>query len=93
MSSPPAGKVKRGLLMFLQAIALGIFVGVAVNGIMTYWGGETIDKLPAGQSLLLGLLAVVCVGVIIYIGGIQDRIAQRDDDIKAQHDNSERENQ
>jgi formate hydrogenlyase subunit 3/multisubunit Na+/H+ antiporter MnhD subunit len=93
MDSPPAGKLKRVLLVFLQAIAMGVFVAVAVNGVMTYWGGETNEKIPPDISLLMGLLAVICVGVIIYIGGIQDRIAQRDDDIEAQQDNRERENQ
>jgi hypothetical protein len=85
MSSPPVGRVKRGLLQFAQSLAMAVFVGVAVYGVMAYWGGETREVIPPGTSILLGLLAVICVGVIVCIGGIQDRIAHRDD----QQDNSE----
>jgi hypothetical protein len=79
MSSPPVGKVKRGLIVFAQNLAASVFIGVSVYGVIIYWGGETSQKMPAGQSLLLGLLAVICVGVIVYLGGLQDRIAHRDD--------------
>ncbi len=79
MSSPPVGRVKRGLIVFAQNLAASVFIGVSVYGVIIYWGGETSQKMPAGQSLLLGLLAVICVGVIVYLGGLQDRIAHRDD--------------
>jgi hypothetical protein len=79
MSSPPVGRVKRGLLVFVQNLAASVFIGVSAYGVIIYWGGETSQKMPAGQSLLLGLLAVICVGVIVYLGGLQDRIAHRDD--------------
>ena len=79
MSNPPVGKVKRGLLVFAQNLAASIFIGVSAYGVIIYWGGETSQKMPMGKSLLLGFLAVICVGVIVYIGGLQDRIAHRDD--------------
>jgi hypothetical protein len=79
VSNPPVGKVKRGLLVFVQNLAASIFIGVSAYGVIIYWGAETSQKVPMGQSLLLGFLAVICVGVIVYIGGLQDRIAHRDD--------------
>jgi formate hydrogenlyase subunit 3/multisubunit Na+/H+ antiporter MnhD subunit len=85
MSSPPVGRVKRGLLQLVWSLAASVFIGVSVYGVITYWGGEINQKVPAGKSLLLGLLAVICIVVIVYIGGLQDRIAHRDD----QQDNSE----
>ena len=79
MSNPPVGKVKRGLLVFVQNLAASIFIGVSAYGVIIYWGGETSQKIPMGQSLLLGFLAVICVVVVVYLGGLQDRIAHRDD--------------
>ena len=79
MDSPKTGRVKRGLLLFIQNLAAAVFIGISVYGVVIYWGGEIDQKIPAGQSLLLGLLAVICVGVIVYVGGLQDRIAHRDD--------------
>ena len=66
-------------MLFIQNLAAAVFIGISVYGVVIYWGGETELKLPAGQSLLLGFAAVVCVGVIVYVGGLQDRIAHRDD--------------
>jgi hypothetical protein len=88
MSSPPVGRVKRGLIVFAQNLAASVFIGVSVYGVIIYWGGETSQKMPAGQSLLLGLLAVICVGVIVYLGGLQDRIAYRDDQQDANEQDS-----
>jgi formate hydrogenlyase subunit 3/multisubunit Na+/H+ antiporter MnhD subunit len=65
--------------VFVQNLAASVFIGVSVFGAIMYWGGETNQKVSVGQSLLLGLLAVICVGVFVYIGGLQDRIAHRDD--------------
>ena len=79
MDRPPVGKVKRGLLVFVQNLAASVFIGISVYGVVIYWGGEIEQKLPAWQSLLLGFGAVVCVGVIVYVGGLQDRIAHMDD--------------
>ena len=89
MSSPPVGRVKRWLLHLAQSLAMAVFVGIAVFGVWTYWAGETNQKVPAGQSLLLGFLAVICVGVIVYVGGLQDRIAHRDDQQDANEQDSE----
>lgn len=89
MDRPPVGKVKRGLLQFTWTIAASVFIGIAVYGVIMYWGGETSQKIPAGQSLLLGLLAVICVGVFVYIGGLQDRIAHQDDQRKGQQEDQQ----
>ena len=89
MSSPPVGRGKRGLLVFVQNLAASVFIGVSVYGVVIYWGGETDQKLPAGKSLLLGLLAVICVGVFVHIGGLQDRIAHQDDQQDANEQDSE----
>jgi hypothetical protein len=65
--------------VFVQNLAASVFIGVSAYGVIIYWGGETSQKVPMGQSLLLGFLAVICVVVVVYLGGLQDRIAHRDD--------------
>jgi uncharacterized membrane protein len=89
MSSPPVGRVKRGLLQIAWSLAASVFIGISVYGAIMYWGGETSQKIPAGQSLLLGLLAVICVGVIVYVGGLQDRIVHQDDQREDQQEDIE----
>ena len=67
--------MKRYLLEFIQMLAASAFVGISLYGIFIYWGGETQEKIPASQSLLLGLGAVICIIVYVTIGGLLDRIA------------------
>ena len=67
--------MKKGLLEFIQILAFSIFIGIAVYGAIIYWGGETQEKIPVSSSLLLGLGAVICIVVIVVIGGVLDRIA------------------
>jgi formate hydrogenlyase subunit 3/multisubunit Na+/H+ antiporter MnhD subunit len=67
--------MKKVLLEVLQMLAMSAFVGISLYGVFMYWGGETHEKIPASQSLLLGLAAVICVIVFITIGGLLDRIA------------------
>ena len=83
MDNPPADKFKRGLLHFIQSFVMAVFVAIAAYGALTYWGGETNQKLSMEKSLLLGLLALICVGINVYIGWIQDRSAHREDILKA----------
>ena len=66
---------QRVLLEFLQMLAGSTFVGISLYGVFIYWAGETQEKIPASQSLLLGLGAVICITVFITIGGLLDRIA------------------
>ncbi|MDF1534876.1 MAG: hypothetical protein P1S46_00050 [bacterium] len=72
-------RLKRGSLQFLQNLAASVFIGIAVYGAIIYWGGETNQKVPMWESLSLGALAVICVWVLVYIGGVQDRMAARKD--------------
>ena len=68
--------MKRVLLELLQVLAGSAFVGISLYGIFMYWGGETQEKIPASQSLLLGLAAVICITVFVMIGGLLDKIAE-----------------
>jgi hypothetical protein len=67
--------MKKVSLELLQVLAGSAFVGISLYGIFMYWGGETQEKIPASQSLLLGLAAVICITVFVMIGGILDEIA------------------
>ncbi len=67
--------MKKVLLEFIQILAFSIFIGIAVYGAIIYWGGETNEKIPPLTSLLLGLGAVICIIVIVIIGGFLDRVA------------------
>jgi hypothetical protein len=67
--------MKKVSLELLQVLAGSAFVGISLYGIFMYWGGETQEKIPASQSLLLGLAAVICITVFVMIGGILDKIA------------------
>ncbi len=67
--------MKKRVLEFIQMLAVSIFVGVALYGVLIYWGGEVSEKLPPLTSVLLGISAVVCVVVIVYLGGVLDKMA------------------
>ncbi|UCF31593.1 MAG: hypothetical protein JSV26_04050 [bacterium] len=66
--------MKRHLYQFIQHLAVSIFIGIAVYGIIIYMGGEVNKKIPVGTSLLLGLAAVICVVVFVTTGGVLDRM-------------------
>jgi uncharacterized membrane protein len=67
--------MKKVSLELLQVLAGSAFVGISLYGIFMYWGGETQEKIPASQSLLLGLAAVICITIFVMIGGLLDEIA------------------
>jgi hypothetical protein len=67
--------MKRLILQLLQTLAYSVFVGIAVYGIIIYYGGEIQKRIPAKTSLLLGFTAVVCVVVIVFVGGLIDKQA------------------
>ena len=71
--------MKRRFLQFLQHLAASVFIGISVYGAISYWGGETQKRIPGAESLLLGLGAVVCVVIVVVLGGIDDRMAAMDD--------------
>lgn len=67
--------MKRLILQILQNLAFSVFVGIAVYGIIIYYGGEMHKPIPAKVSLLLGFTAVLCVFVIVLVGGLIDKDA------------------
>ncbi len=67
--------MKRRVLEFIQMLAMSIFIGIAVYGVVIYWGGEVSQKLPPLKSFLLGMSSVVCVVVFVYLGGVLDKMA------------------
>ena len=67
--------MKKFLLEFIQMLVASAFVGISLYGVFMFWGGEIQEKIPASQSLLLGLGAVICIIIFITIGGLLDRIA------------------
>lgn len=67
--------IKRVFLLFIQNLAASIFIGISVYGAINYWGGEAERKISVAVSLLLGLGAVVCVVIVVAIGGHQDKMA------------------
>lgn len=69
--------MKKGIYEFIQILAFSVFVGIAVYGAIIYWGGETNEKISGTSSLLLGLGAVICIIVIVVVGGILDRMAHK----------------
>jgi len=66
--------LKKTIYQLIQMIAASIFIGISVYGIMIFWGGVINEKIPAATSLLLGLGAVVCIIIIVFMGGVLDRI-------------------
>ena len=80
--------VKRLLLEFIQMLAASAFVGISLFGVFIYWGGEIQEKIPASQSLLLGLGAVICILIFITIGGLLDRIAMASEQASGSDSNS-----
>jgi hypothetical protein len=71
--------MKRGFLQFIQHLAGSVFIGISGYGAIIYYGGEIQKKIPMTQSLLLGFGAIVCVVVVIVVGGIEDRTVARDE--------------
>ncbi|MDF1525980.1 MAG: hypothetical protein RRA15_03650 [bacterium] len=71
--------MKRRLLQFVQHLAASVFIGISVYGVIIYYGGEIQKKIPVTESLLLGFGAVVCIVVLVVVGGIDDRMAAMDD--------------
>ena len=65
--------MKKSILQLIQHLAASIFIGIAVYGAIIYYGGEIQKKIPVKESLLLGLGAVICVIVVVVVGGLQDR--------------------
>ena len=67
-------------LLAVQNLAFSVFVGIAVYGIILYYGGELKERIPAGLSLFLGFTAVISVVVIVLVGGLIDKEAIVDEE-------------
>jgi 4-hydroxybenzoate polyprenyltransferase len=74
--------IRRGILQFIQNLAMSVFIGIAVYGVIIFYGGEVQKKLPPWKSLLLGSAAVVCIAVIVIIGGLIDKQVSREEEQK-----------
>ena len=66
--------MKRAIYQFIQLLAASTFIGISVYGIMVYMGGSVNVKIPVATSLLLGLGAATCIVIIVFMGGVLDRI-------------------
>jgi hypothetical protein len=71
--------VKHLILQLIQRLAIAVFIGISVYGIFIYYGGEIQKRIPGKTALLLGFTAVLCVVVIVVLGGIIDRQASMRD--------------
>jgi formate/nitrite transporter FocA (FNT family) len=71
--------LKKTLYQFIQHLAAGTFIGISVYGIIIYMGGKINEKVPAATSLLLGLGAVMCIIIIVVMGGVLDRIMEQEE--------------
>ncbi|RMG57764.1 MAG: hypothetical protein D6713_09010 [Deltaproteobacteria bacterium] len=63
---------KRMLYQFLLNLVASVFIGICVYGIIVFWG--TPKKINPYLSVGLGLIALLCVGLIGIIGPRLDRI-------------------
>ena len=76
--------MRRGVLQFIQNLAASVFIGIAVYGLIIFFGGEMQRRIPAWKSLFLGLTAVVCIAVVVVVGGLIDKQASRNENKEGQ---------
>ncbi len=67
--------MKKSFYQFIQHLAASVFTGVSAYGIIIFMGGKVNVRLPLWTSLSLGLIAIVCCVVVVFMGGIVDRMA------------------
>ncbi|MBN2720576.1 MAG: YbaK/EbsC family protein [Proteobacteria bacterium] len=66
--------MKKNLFKVLLNLAIGVFVGISAFGILTrFFGEEGAAPLSASTSILLGVIAFGCMGIIVVLGGVIDR--------------------
>ncbi len=66
--------MKKNIYQFIQHLAASAFIGLSVYGFIIFMGGEVNERLPFWTSISLGMGAIVCGGVVVYMGGIIDRM-------------------
>lgn len=70
--------MKKTFLQILQNLAVGVFVGISAFGILTYFfTGDEANAIPAGRSILLGVIAFGSMVLVVVLGGMIDREAAR----------------
>ncbi len=67
--------MKKNFYQLLQHLAAAVFIGLSVYGFIIFMGSEVNNVLPFWTSISLGLLAIVCCAVVVFMGGIIDRLA------------------
>lgn len=75
--------MKKSIYQFIQHLAASVFIGLSVYGFIIFMGGEVNKHIPFWTSLMLGFAAVLCVVVVVFMGGVIDKmtveqIAQED---------------
>ncbi len=65
-------KNKKRLLQFLFNVAASTFIGICVYGMLIYWGKP--NKIAPALSVGLGLLAIVCIALIYFLGTAIDKL-------------------
>ncbi|NIO17148.1 MAG: hypothetical protein GTN70_09135 [Deltaproteobacteria bacterium] len=65
-------KKKRFLVQFLLNLAASVFIGISVYGIIIYW--DQPKSVSPLMSVGLGLLALLCVFLIMYLGSTLDKL-------------------
>lgn len=67
--------MKKTFYQFIQHLAASVFIGLSVYGLIIFMGAEQNKRLPFWTSISLGLGALVCCVVAVYMGSILDRMA------------------
>ena len=64
--------MKRGFVQFFLHLAASVFIGISVYGILVYW--DEPKGLTPLMSVGLGLVALVCVFLIVFLGTRLDKL-------------------
>ena len=65
-------KKKRIIVQFLLNLAASVFIGISVYGIIIYW--DQPKSVSPLMSVGLGVLALLCVFLIMYLGSTLDKL-------------------
>lgn len=65
-------KTKRAFVQFFLHLAASVFIGISVYGILIYW--DNPKKVNPLFSVGLGLVALFCVFLIMYLGSTLDKL-------------------
>lgn len=65
-------KKKRIIVQFFLNLAASVFIGISVYGIIIYW--DQPKSVSPLVSVGLGILALLCVFLIMYLGSTLDKL-------------------